>query len=311
MMNRSVIGITSLAIVAGLSACGGGGNDDAQISLNRTEVIDLTGSERPPTTVEEEALERAENINLEASPINVPMVYVESTDGDVITDGSTLAPDCTGLSCTIMDPETEEEVTYDFTDVEDVANLVDDYQAQARKYDIDLFEGAGGDFGPNSRLYGAWLDSSSFTVITQATQVVNGATITARTGFAGGELTDTQLAGDATWVGVMVGTPATGPRRDELLQGDVELTYTASEQHIDADFTEIVNLDRNAAHRLEAFSFADVDVDLAENTYKQANDDGSINGGFYGANHVETVGTFEWKAGNGIVGAFGALKDEE
>ena len=264
-MNRVVTGLTSLAIVAGLSACGGDG--DSALSIDPGGAVDLfnatdaeepfTDAKRPETT--ERVRELEENVN------------------------------------------------------DDLGDLVAEYGYVLTKNGIDLFEGAhirddSGDLGLDSKLYGAWLDNIAFVVVTGITGEVSGQTITARGGLVvvDGELTDTQLAGDATWVGVMVGTPRAGDQRDHILQGDAKLTYTMSEGEIDADFENIKNLTQLEDYSEEEFNFKDVPVDVASNTYRQINSPNNfIVGGFYGAKHAETAGTF---AKVGIVGAFGAKK---
>ncbi|MYI67398.1 MAG: hypothetical protein F4103_01070 [Boseongicola sp. SB0673_bin_14] len=100
----------------------------------------------------------------------------------------------------------------------------------------------------------------------------------------------------------MVGTPTRGTRRDNVLQGDATLAYDAGSRTLDADFTGIVDLDRNAAHTVRAVSFENVPVD-ADGTFWAGGVGNFIGGGFGGPGHEETTGVFEQR---GIVGAFGA-----
>ena len=117
---------------------------------------------------------------------------------------------------------------------------------------------------------------------------------------------------DATWTGVMVGTPAQGANQDNILQGDARLTYDMSEQTINAHFSKIVDLDRQAAHSVVDVRFANVRVDRFGRYHNGSNADrisGSVgnllNGAFFGDDHAETAGVFEK---DGIIGAYGAKK---
>ena len=59
----------------------------------------------------------------------------------------------------------------------------------------------------------------------------------------------------------MVGTPVTGTGRGHRLRGDASLTYRLTSQVLDADFTNIYNLDRQAVHSVPAVVFTRVPVD--------------------------------------------------
>ncbi len=104
----------------------------------------------------------------------------------------------------------------------------------------------------------------------------------------------------AKWRGLMVGTPARG--RDSILLGDAELNYHFESQTLDAEFTNIADLDRNAAHTVSEVRFSDISVE-ADGTYSAGGVGNRIQGGFAGPGHVETAGIFEQQ---NIVGAFGA-----
>ena len=110
------------------------------------------------------------------------------------------------------------------------------------------------------------------------------------------------LAGNAAWRGLMVGRPATGENRAERLLGDAVLSYDMDAGALDADFTGIVNIDRNAAHSTTAVTFAAIPVG-AQGTFAAGEAGDRIQGGFYGPGHAETAGIFER---SNIVGAFGA-----
>ena len=146
--------------------------------------------------------------------------------------------------------------------------------------------------------YGSWMSDSGFAV-QEETIATSNATLVVVYGIAAGDLTGTNPSENATWSGLMVGTPTTGSRRGEVLQGDAALTYTfdASDPEIDVNFTNIKNIERLRDHSVTSVSFTDVDV--AEGKFSAT----GIEGAFYGTNHSEVAGVFEK---SGIVGAFGA-----
>ena len=128
--------------------------------------------------------------------------------------------------------------------------------------------------------------------------------MTGSVGLSGGDLTGTAPAGGAAWRGIMVGAPQGGT---DILQGDAVLTYTmGGGGTLDASFTGIMNLDQAASHSVTEVSFADVPVG-SDGTYGYGTQGDRIRGGFHGPDHAETAGIFER---SGIVGAFGALKEE-
>jgi hypothetical protein len=101
---------------------------------------------------------------------------------------------------------------------------------------------------------------------------------------------------------MMVGTPATGAGRGDILQGDASLTYDMDTRMLDAAFTNIQNIDQLRAHSVSAVRFANVSVG-ARGTFRAGATGNRIQGGFYGSGHAEMTGVFEQ---SNIVGAFGA-----
>ena len=102
----------------------------------------------------------------------------------------------------------------------------------------------------------------------------------------------------------MVGTPRDGALRGNVLQGDAALTYTLTDNSLDAAFTDIRNLDTGAAHSTSTLRFDDVPV-ATDGTYEAGLTGNRIQGGFYGPGHAEAAGIVEQ---SGIVGAFGAKR---
>ncbi len=88
-------------------------------------------------------------------------------------------------------------------------------------------------------------------VFQQPENVCNGAVdvvLTARIGYAGGDLTGTMPGGSATWQGVMAGMSATGRGKGDRLQGDALLEYDMGAGSLDATFSNIRNVDRLVTH---------------------------------------------------------------
>ena len=147
------------------------------------------------------------------------------------------------------------------------------------------------------------MDHGSFQLETKAQASQDEITITLRGATAVGDLTGSRPSATATWRGVMVGTPTRGNHRDNILQGDAEIVYDGGEQTINAEFTNIVDLDRNASHDVQTVSFINVPVDQAGIYEANGGVNNSIEGAFGGPAHEETGGVFVQQ---GIVGAFGA-----
>ena len=122
--------------------------------------------------------------------------------------------------------------------------------------------------------------------------------------YARGDLAGIRPSGiRGTWRGLMVGRPQSGAFRGNMLQGDATLTYTGgASSSLDAAFTNIQDLDRDASHSTTSVRFDDIPV-AADGTYRAGLIGNQIQGGFYGSRHEEAAGIFEQA---GIVGAFGA-----
>lgn len=134
--------------------------------------------------------------------------------------------------------------------------------------------------------------------------LVDSESLLSRSSFTVGDLTDSRPLGNATWQGLMVGMPTTGDDSGDLLQGDATLTYSLDNQSLDAEFTNIQNIDKLAAHSVSTVRFTGVPVD-AEGEFEAGSVGNRVQGGFYGPDHAETAGIFEK---SNIVGSFGAKK---
>ena len=187
--------------------------------------------------------------------------------------------------------------------VEDTAASSADATAVVTKNGITMLESHDVDF----RSYGAWLNHSAFGVseLTSAASIA-GTEIRGIGRFAigGGDLTGSRPGIVVTWRGLMTGMPVSGGARGNVLQGDALLTYKTAGNLIDAEFSNIVDLDRRRAHSVTGFKFLGVPV-LGDGTYAAGSKGNRIWGGIYGPGHAETAGIVER---SGVIGSFGAKR---
>lgn len=148
------------------------------------------------------------------------------------------------------------------------------------------------------------MDHSGFLVQEDRGIPVGGVPANMRWNMAGGDLTRSRPLGNATWQGLMVGTPARGSGKGQRLQGNATLTYDLDSATLDAAFTNIQNVDRLQPHSVSAVRFDNINVS-DRGTFQAGSSDNQIQGGFYGPDHAETAGVFEQ---SNIIGAFGAKK---
>ncbi len=288
--------VLALAAAGALTACGSSGPS----SFDGEAAISLTGSEEPAETVADQAA-RIAAIVARADAIVASTIYGE-VDGQEIH----FVADCRGTQCTHTDPSTgshHSEIT--LVDLLDLDPATGTRRAVMTRNGITLAEVRGGTGRPGFRTYGAWTEHGSFSVQTGIRSPSgDGPIFTARGALAGGHLAGSLPSASATWLGVMVGTPARGSSRDSILQGDARLIYDLEGQTLDAEFTGIFDLDRNSAHTVGTVSFDNVPV-AANGTFGDDAFEGSIEGGFGGPGHEEAGGVFERQ---GIVGAFGVKR---
>ncbi len=176
-------------------------------------------------------------------------------------------------------------------------------EAIGTKHGITLMWSSGRHDETDFTVLGAWMDHSGFAFQTEQV-TVEGVQISGRYGMAGGDLTGSAPSGNATWHGLMIGTPATGSDRGNRLQGDAALNYRLDDEHLDATFSNIRNLDRRRVHSTSSVQFTNVPVS-SRGTFSAGLTGNRIQGGFYGPSQAEAVGVFEQ---SNIVGAFGTTR---
>ena len=276
-----------------LSACGGGSPPSGT-----PESVQALAGLAPPAETPEDQFARATGI-LARSDSLILSTYYAATDSPRVPSFRLLS-DCSGAQCTVTNPVTGQGQVVRIPDIELVT---DGAETLGTKHGVTLGATATVFMGRDVTTFGAWMDHSGFSVQTDS-QTVEDVTVDSRNGIAGGILTGARPAGSATWRGLMVGRPATGENRDDRLLGDAVLSYDMDAGALDAAFTGIVNVDRNAAHTTTAVTFADIPVG-PEGTFEAGEVGDRIQGGFYGPGHAETAGIFER---SNIVGAFGAKR---
>lgn len=281
-----------------LSACGSSNN--RLIPFDAVEAQRLTSASAPAEEVADQVARAA------AIGPNIDRLAVSTLHGE--TDNPALetfaVPGvCTGTTCVFTEPTTTISVEINTENLLDTEDDVGSVRAVLTRNGITLLEGSGGERGRDYRVYGAWMEHAGFAVETRHETERENIKITYRGGQAVGDSTGDAPSADATYHGVMVGTPATGDNSDDILQGDARLVYAFDTYSIDVHFENIKNLDRNADHSVTEITFEDIVV--IDNTYSVEHNDQMLSGAFVGPAHAETAGVFEK---DGVVGAFGAKK---
>lgn len=295
-MKAELMRVAAAAFVVGaLAACGGGGGGLSVADLRESSGL------APPTETAAAQRARSASIVGRAGSLILSTIHGETSHADVPT--FQLRSRCAGTRCRITEPTTG--YAYDLR-LEDFEFTAGDSDALGSRHGITLVLADGRQRDTDYTAFGAWMRHAGFAVQTERL-VEQGITISGRYGLAGGDLTGTRPTGSATWLGLMVGTPATGNNRGDRLQGIAALNYDMSVGGgIDVGFSSIKNIDRGIAHATPTILFVDVPI-ASGGTFEAGLTGNRIQGGFYGPGHDEAVGIFEQA---NIVGAFGAKKQQ-
>ncbi len=282
-------------ILLPLSACGGGGDGPA---ASIGDIRDLTGLSAPAETPASQSA-RAPAMIARADSLIGSTAYGETTNPDV--PRFRLRTRCSGTRCSISNPVTGLTATVWLADLGFRAG---DEEAVGTKHGITLISDTERDQDYSYTAFGAWMRHGAFAMQTERWSL-QGVSVNARYGIAVGDLTRTRPTGRATWLGLMVGTPATGSNRGDWLQGDAALNYDLSSDSLGVEFSRIKNIDRGTAHSTETVTFQNVRIGSGGGTFEAGLSGNRIQGGFYGPDHAEAAGVFEQ---SNIVGAFGAKR---
>ena len=293
-MTKIVVAALAALTLLSLAACGGSGDGPVVTGVSQT-VRDLAGLSAPAETPAAQNA-RAPALVSRADSLILSSLYGETTHPDLPTFRASSR--CSGAYCTVTEPRSGYSLTYSLSDFESAdATTV----AIGTKHGITLMSGSGPLHGTELTGFGAWMEHAAFVVQTEDL-TLEGTRVTGRYGLAGGDLTGVKPVGGATWLGVMVGRPATGIQRNDRLVGDAALNYDFSLDVLDVAFSSIVNIDRGTAHSVRVVRFEDLAISR-RGTFQAGWPGNRIQGGFYGPGHAEAAGIFEQ---SNIVGAFGA-----
>ena len=283
--------LAALHSIAGLGLAACAGSDPPSVA----EVAGLAAPAE--TAVEQQA--RQQGIFDRADSLIVSTTHLEA----VLPEGTHRfreVTECSGPQCERLDPTTGETKTSSLGKAEIVPG---DAEALGSTHGITLTSEYARHEDTAITAFGAWMEHSYFALHDEHVQGEDGEFDVLRT-IAIGELTDRPLSGDATWLGLMVGTSLLEGSRGDRLAGMAALNYDLAGGGLDAAFSGIRNVDRGAAHATETVLFSDLEVG-SDGTFSRGQSGARIQGGFHGPEHVEAAGIFEH---HDILGAFGARK---
>ena len=260
-------------------------------------IRELAGLAPPIETVEVQRA-RAAGIFARADSLIQSSIFGESNHPEF--PEYTISGRCSGTRCSYREPRSGYELTVRLRDFQFVPGTSDDV---GTRHGITLVSGSGHYMGTDFTDFGAWMEHAGFGVQIQSA-TVEGYRASYRLGLAGGDLTGTRPIGSATWLGLMVSTPASGNSRGDRLQGLAALNYDLSFGALDVAFSSIKNIDRGLPHETETVLFANIPM-TDGGTFQAGLAGNRIQGGFFGPGHAEAAGVFEQL---NIVGAFGARK---
>ncbi|MBC6406485.1 MAG: hypothetical protein GDA41_12355 [Rhodospirillales bacterium] len=313
-MQNAVRLFAAASIIVLLAGCGSGGSDGDAFTEFQAKAIAAAGlpEEHEPEETAVAQLGRAEDALEDGISAWYSGVRVEHPGGDGATTRPQYLdsndPTVFRLGFTVEGETLEWEVS-----AEDLFGPSDDLDSRAvlTKNGVTLVRRSPGEDSEDRplthSLYGAWMEHAGFIVAVDGDFIVSDGAggrfpIPGRFAAGGGDRKESPPAADATWKGLMIGTIESGADRDDILQGDAELTFELSSSTVDATFSKIRNLDKDAAHPGGPIEFADMQVNSIGD-YRNNEDDSFFWGRFYGGGHAETAGAF---SRNNVRGAYGA-----
>lgn len=258
----------------------------------------VTGA-NPPALTSAQIAQRAQDVQ-NPDVLTISRLHV-TTDSERVPE-FVLESDCAGTTCTFTDRETGIVQSVTLTGV---SGNIEGAQTVLTRNGVTTYlqEAQGGD--ASLKAYGAWLEHGAFAVVEETDVVEEGIELSGIYGLAAGRSSNSRPSVDATYRGLMVGSPVGGAHRGNILQGDAELVYASADNEVDAHFTDIVDLDRGSPHATSRIDFENVAVEQ-DGIFAKGQSGNRIEGGFVGPDHAEAVGTFE---SEGIAGAFGAIRE--
>ena len=171
--------------------------------------------------------------------------------------------------------------------------------------------GTGTDVTVMTTYYGGWLQNSFFAIVVDEFMEADDDQRIG-TAFSQGEKTTTDPAAlngyDLTWKGRLFGLGHTtdvegGTTRNNRIGGDVKITLDINEQSVDVVFEDLFDYNNSSNNsRLLDYDWEWTNLMLNGTGGFMSS---TLEGQFYGDDHLEVGGTFDH---NGIIGAFGAKR---
>ena len=184
-----------------------------------------------------------------------------------------------------------------------------EYQAVMSRRGVSLTQwrgrGLGEDTTDEVSGYGGWLEHSLFAARTNLIRGGGSAGASSSDSFVIGNPTGTNpTSGSGRWSGVMVGADVSDTdARGHAIQGDAEITLADFlNPMVDVGFFNVFDLAAGMAR--DDMNWEDIPV--MKGSFQSGSGSEQISGQFYGPEHEEVGGVFEW---NQILGAFGAKRD--
>ena len=148
--------------------------------------------------------------------------------------------------------------------------------------------------------YGGWLDYSAFSVQGLAARSGGLRGTAGYYGVSAGIPSNSRpTSGSASWNGVMVATDVAGAGRENIIQGDADLSVDFGAVTVDLSFSNVRDLTTGTART--GTTWSDVSVTNA-GEFSGTNVQGETAGRFYGPGHEEAGGTFTY---DDLAGAYG------
>ena len=306
-MTRRLFPLAFLAGTFLLASCGGGagGGGSPRIGSETNAIQQITGS-TPPTETVTDQLARSPAILSRSDSLVLSNQYVKVDSGDYAGQRFIVSSSCQGETCILRNAQLGIYDTFSISDFE--GGITDQSDVVGTKWGITLARETGSvnvdGVEVDARLFGSWMSNSGFAVLEAPISGIGGRGSVQYAG-AYGDLTGYRPNGNATWRGLMVGTPVAGSNVGNLLQGDATLIYRFSTAQMDAAFTNIKDIDLLQPYSVSTVRFNGIPVN-DQGEFGIGTTGNKILGGFYGSNHTEATGVFEQ---SNIVGAFGAKKE--
>jgi len=153
--------------------------------------------------------------------------------------------------------------------------------------------------------YGGWLDYSGFLVAGETVTSGVARDVSLYYGLSTGIASNSRpTGGSARWNGVMVATDVSGAGRENVIQGDAELSVDFVTTTVDLSFSDVRDLTTGRERR--GTTWSDMPV-MAAGEFSGTNAQGETAGRFYGPGHEEAGGTFTY---DDLAGAYGLKRQQ-